>query len=144
MKEYLYQFDRYDYFLDSMKKGDGFGGEEKVCLILAPYDYELKLSGEILNKASGKGYRAEITKGGAVSLFEEEGTLLCQIGEGEGRYAEFRVEKKEKKILILFGHTETVDHYPNCDGESDRYSIKWIAERGVQFDPETLLLSVFG
>ena len=33
---------------------------------------------------------------------------------------------KDGAINVRFPVTETVDHYPNCDGEHDRYSTKTI------------------
>lgn len=31
---------------------------------------------------------------------------------------------KDGTISVRFPVTETIDHYPNCDGEHDRYSVK--------------------
>lgn len=141
MKEFVYTFIGHDYYLDSMQKGASFEGDGAVLLVIRPHDYEFKLSGEVLNRSSGKGYRIEITPHAAVRVFDEKGAFLSEIGEGEKSYREFQIQKAEEKIEVLFGHTETVDHYPNCDGEFDRYSTRWILERGVEFDPEKNLLS---
>lgn len=45
--------------------------------------------------------------------------------QGKNRY--FRmlyVSVKNGRIMVRFPVTETVDHYPNCDGEYDRYSVR--------------------
>ena len=140
MKEWKYTFVRYDYFLDSMKKGASFDGEDAVCLLLLPYDYEMKLSDEVLNQSSCKGYRLKITNRGGVSISDWESKPLCEVSEGERTFSEFQIEKKGEILFVLFGHTETVDHYPNCDGEFDRYSTDWICDFKVAFDTKAEII----
>lgn len=43
--------------------------------------------------------------------------------DGQGRdFSEFYCKVKDGVISVKFPIQEVVDHYPNCDGEYDRYS----------------------
>ena len=53
-----------------------------------------------------------------------EGTeLFRDKADGQGRYfSGFYCKVKDGVISVRFPIQEVVDHYPNCDGEYDRYS----------------------
>lgn len=133
MKEYIYSFKGGNYYPDTADSPAVFGEEERVRLIIEPCEYEIKLSGEILNKFSCKGYKAEISDKGAVNLYDYGNKLIASFDETGEKYREFRFEMKDGAFVISFGHTETVDNYPNCDGEYDRWSTRWIAEHKIKF-----------
>lgn len=132
MKEFVYSFNGSNYYLDTMKKSAAFGAEEKARLIIEPHDYELNLSGEVLRKSSCGGYKAEITDRGEVYLLDMENNPVAHYDETQKRYREFRVELKQEMLCISFGHTETVDNYPDCDGEYDRWSTRWTTDYEVK------------
>ena len=49
--------------------------------------------------------------------------LYRDKADGQGRYfSEFYCQVKDGAISVRFPIQEVVDHYPNCDGEYDRYS----------------------
>ena len=39
---------------------------------------------------------------------------------------------KQSEISVQFGSEQTIDNYPHCDGEHDRWSTKWVAEHEVK------------
>lgn len=76
-------------------------------------------------------------------FFEKEGVTLVADAHGNAVFTdedgnEIKKDKalsdrlfgsiycsvKDDAICVRFPVTETVDHYPNCDGEYDRYSVK--------------------
>ena len=49
--------------------------------------------------------------------------LFRDKADGQGRcFFEFYCEVKNGTISVRFPIQEVIDHYPNCDGEYDRYS----------------------
>lgn len=134
MKEYVFNFYRYGYFLENSNNSAPFGGEKEVKLVITPQEYELKISGEVLRKVSCKGYGIVITDRGAARFYDNQEHLLAELGETQNVFKEFKLEWKPDKILVYFGHIEEVDNYPNCDGESDRWSTSWEKEYEIVFN----------
>ncbi len=126
MKEFVYSFYRYGYFLENSKSNAAFDDEKTVKLIIKPTEYELKISDEVLKKASCKGYIIEITNKGAVRFCDVDNTLIAELNGADTEFKEFNFEWFEDKLRVCFGQTETVDNYPNCDGEYDRWSTTWV------------------
>ncbi len=61
--------------------------------------------------------------GNAVFQNAEGDEIFKDKAEGKKRYfSSIYVSVKDSKICVRFPITETIDHYPNCDGEYDRYS----------------------
>lgn len=59
--------------------------------------------------------------------------LYRDKADGQGRYfSEFYCEVRDGAISVRFPIQEVVDHYPNCDGEYDRYS--YITKDNVMID----------
>ena len=61
---------------------------------------------------------------GNAAIFDLKGGELFRAkADGRGRYfSEFYCKVKDGMISVRFPIQEIVDHYPNCDGEHDRYS----------------------
>lgn len=61
---------------------------------------------------------------GNTSFTDSEGNEVYKgKAVSENRYfSKFYVSVKDGKICVRFPVTETIDHYPNCDGEYDRYT----------------------
>ena len=129
MKEFVYKFYRYGYFLEDASSTAPFGEEKQLCLVIEPQEYELKLSGEVLRKASCPGYRIQITDCGAVRFCDYQNNLLAELEGTERQYPEFGFEWTSDALKVSFGHVETEDRYPDCDGESDRWRKVRIIER---------------
>ncbi len=63
------------------------------------------------------------TFGNAVFSDIEGNELLKGKANGKGRnFSKIYVSIKDAEICVRFPIIETIDHYPNCDGEYDRYS----------------------
>lgn len=61
--------------------------------------------------------------GNAVFADSEGNEIYKGKAEGENRYfSKIFVSVTNGKICVRFPVTETIDHYPNCDGEYDRYT----------------------
>lgn len=60
--------------------------------------------------------------GNAVLLSTDGVTLSTAKAESDRRFSEVYCLVKERTITLRFPIKETIDHYPNCDGEYDRYS----------------------
>lgn len=128
MKEFVFSYERDGYYLDNMTSSASFGGECEVRLVIKPHDYSISVSDEVLRKSECAGYIIDITNRGGAKFYDTDNSLLAEHPETESVFPEFSVVWKENKLSVCFGHTETVDHYPNCDGEHDRYSEKWITD----------------
>lgn len=61
--------------------------------------------------------------GNAVLCNTEGAELFRDKADGQGRcFFSFYCEVKDGVISVRFPIQEVVDHYPDCDGEYDRYS----------------------
>lgn len=66
----------------------------------------------------------EAADDGKAIFFDAKGVeLYKEKADGQGRcFFEFYCEVRDGIISVRFPIQEVVDHYPNCDGEYDRYS----------------------
>lgn len=71
--------------------------------------------------------------GNAVLCNTEGAELFRDKADGQGRYfSGFYCKVKDGVISVRFPIREVIDHYPNCDGEYDRYS--YITRDNVVFN----------
>lgn len=132
MKEILYTFQtRGGYLPDTPAV---FGEETQLRLTVAPHEFELKLSGQVLRSSSFRGCGIEVSSAGAVCFRDSENVLLARLPETGRKFAEVRLIWSQDRLSLEFGQEETVDNYPNCDGEYDRWSEKWVAEYTVNLN----------
>lgn len=135
MKEVVYTFDSRGCYLPDKKAV--FGTDTHIRLIIKPHDFELKISDEILRSSSCKGYIIEVSCTGDAHFYDYENNLLEKASGTEKKFAEVRFAWRQDLLQLDFGHMETVDNYPNCDGEYDRWSEEWVAEYGVNLNTAT-------
>ena len=74
---------------------------------------------------------AVITAAGEVAFYDSDNQLLEKTtvapdGDGRGCYQDVCCKAEQGKILVQFPIYSWVDHYPDCDGESDRWSARII------------------
>ena len=71
---------------------------------------------------------------GNAVLCNSDGTeLFRDKADGQGRYfSSFYCTVKDGVIRVRFPIQDVIDHYPNCDGEYDRYS--YITKDNVVFE----------
>lgn len=85
---------------------------------------------------------AVIQAKGRVEFYNMEGELLS-IGElppvesGKGVYQEICCQVVNSTIVLQFPIYEWIDHYPDCDGEYDRWSTRTIGYETITFDTAT-------
>ena len=108
---------KYDFIYDSSntlgEKCYEFKGEDRDSRI-----YSLCIFFEKEN------VRLEADVYGNAIFYDANGTELYRDkADGQGRYfCEFYCKVNGSVISVRFPIQEVVDHYPNCDGEFDRYS----------------------
>ena len=73
---------------------------------------------------SQEGVYLEADADGNAAFYNLSGTeLYREKADGQGRYfSSFYCAVKNGEISVRFPIQEEIDHYPNCDGEYDRYS----------------------
>ena len=114
-----------------------FRDDFRVKIIVEPHDVSVTVSGDLLRKTSCKGYQIEATQKGEVIFRDMEGKELCRCEEQEQAYREIRLLWKQGELSLQFGATEFIDHYPNCDGEYDRWDERWHGKYQVTLDEES-------
>lgn len=108
-----------------------FGNENQLRLVIKEHEFELKLSNEILRSSSCKGYAVEVTSNAQATFYDSNGNLIAKNNGVDGSFAQVEVAWSQDKLSLNFGRVTTIDNYPNCDGEYDRYSEKWVTEHTV-------------
>lgn len=122
MKEYVYGCVRGIYCMENLECSAAFGENEQVKLIIKPDAIE---------------YIIELTVKGGARFYDCKMNLLFEAAETEEAYEEFYFSMMNNKPNIFFGYTETIDYYPHCDGEHDRWGSKYVKERIVSYNPAT-------
>ncbi|MBQ7134121.1 MAG: hypothetical protein IJO20_06455 [Ruminococcus sp.] len=105
---------KYDYIYDSSKSV-----YEKSFEI----DSENKKSLTVFFEKEGIVLTAD-TFGNAVFEKEDGEKIKEDKAQSDRLFSSIYCSVKSGEICVRFPVTETVDHYPNCDGEYDRYSVK--------------------
>lgn len=85
----------------------------------------------MLRSTSFGGCTVVVSRTGETLFYDADGSLLASVAGVEGSFSEVRLQWKSEELTIQFGHMEEVDNYPNCDGEHDRWSSRWVADRTV-------------
>lgn len=132
MTEIIYTFNNRGVYLPDKKAK--FGGESRLRLIVKPHTFELKLSGEVIRSSSCPGYTIEVTRRGGVQFFSAQGELITSVDESDREYPQIELKWSQDEIQLCFGSIETVDYYPNCDGESDRWGEEWVTQREIKLE----------
>ena len=108
---------KYDFIYDSSK----VSGEKDYNFKREHYDSPI-FSLYILFEKENVCLEAD-ADGNAIFSDANGVELYRSKADGQGRYfSEFYCEVRDGVISVRFPIQEVVDHYPNCDGEYDRYS----------------------
>ncbi len=132
MKEIVYDFDRRGGYLSD--EAAVFGEQTHLRLIIKPHEFELKLSGEVLRSSSCKGYIIETSSNAEVNFYDANAEFIAKSAGVDRSFSQVEFSMKENLLRLSFGRFVTVDNYPNCDGEYDRWSTEWSSEYEVIFD----------
>ena len=102
---------KYDFIYDSSK-------------VSCEKDYEFKSVTSLNILLKNENVCLEVdTYGNAIFTDVNGVELYKDKADGQGRYfCEVYCKVKDGIISVRFPIQEVVDHYPNCDGEYDRYS----------------------
>lgn len=132
MKEVIYTFNNRGCYMPD--KAVTFEKESHIRLIIEPHEFELKISDEIIRSSSCKGYIIEASHKGEVFFYDYEKNLLAKANETQMQFEEIRFSWEQNILSLDFGRIETVDYYPNCDGEYDRWGKKWVTQHLVTLE----------
>ena len=102
---------KYDFIYDS-------------SMVSGERNYEFKSSASLYVFFAKENVCLEVDACGNAIFTDANGTELYRDkADGQGRYFfEACCKVKGGVISVRFPIQEVVDHYPNCDGEYDRYS----------------------
>ncbi len=132
MKEVLYKYNNSGaYFTESETV---FGNDTEMKLIIEPHKFSISVGGDVLRNTSFDGCTIIVSNSGEVVFYDNDNNILGKTDGCDELYKEVKFVWEQDCISVLFGQTETVDYYPNCDGEYDRYGKEWITNRLVTFD----------
>ena len=140
MKELVYVFYGRGGYLSTAKTV--FDGETQMRFLIKPHTYEMKLSDEVIRSSSCEEYRITVSNKGAVCFHDREDNVLAEVEETQTAFAEARFQWRQDLLTVNFGHMETVDNYPNCDGEYDRWDEVWRTERSVAYQTKEKRIEV--
>ena len=132
MKEILYKYNNSGMYTNECDTS--FGSETQMKIIAEPHEFSISISGDVLRSSSFDGCIAVVSCDGEAAFYDNDNNLICKSDKGNCCYKEARFQWKQGSVSILFGHVETVDYYPNCDGEHDRWGEEWITDRKVTLD----------
>ena len=134
MKEIIYRFHSRGTYEAS--DSTSFADETHYKLVAEPHDFSLAIGGEVLRKTSFEGCEVTVSREGGVVFCTLGGKELGRADACGQAFAQVRLEWKPGTVTVLFGSVETVDYYPNCDGEHDRWGTEWVTRRSVTLDWE--------
>ena len=127
MREIVYQFNSRGTY--ETADSTLFGGEDQLRLVATPHAFSLAIGNEVLRDTSFGGCAVTVSRDGEVIFCDTDGNELGRAEKGDCTYQHARLAWKQDRLSVLFGCYETVDHYPDCDGEHDRWSTRWVTER---------------
>lgn len=131
MREIVYEFNTLGAY--ETKDSTVFGEDNELKIIVKPHNFSLKVGDEVLRESSESGYSIIVSSLGEAVLYDEDGKEIAKAAPGDTQYCEVRLFWNSGVFSLQFGRVETVDNYPNCDGEYDRWSEQWVKGREVSF-----------
>lgn len=89
-----------------------------------------------------EGYSIQAEADGSVRVYGPQNGLLGAVGPCGGPYRQVSATLEPQTLKVWFLHRETVDHYPDCDGEYDRWSERLVEDRVIALDRESNTVTV--
>lgn len=129
MREIIYKYDNRGLY--QTDDNTSFAGDSHIKIIVEPHDFSIAIGGEVLRSTSYDGGMVIVSCEGEVVFCDNEDNIIGRADKSEDCYAEVRLEWKQDFLSIQFGRIDTVDYYPNCDGEYDRWGKEWVTQRSV-------------
>lgn len=131
-REILYKFNTLGTY--ETTDDTNFKDESHLKLIIEPHDFSVAIGGEILRKFSCLRYSVLVSNKGQAVFYDSEDNILYTTQESDRDFVKVILKWSQDLITIQFGYICTVDNYPNCDGESDRWTTKWVVDREIKFN----------
>ncbi len=129
MREILYKFANRGAYVT--EQDTAFGEDLQLKLTVEPHDFSLAVGGEVLRSSSFAGCSVIVSNAGEAVFYDAAEREIARAEAGADSYKKVILHWQQDALSLEFGHVETVDNYPNCDGESDRWSTEWIVQRTV-------------
>ena len=129
MKQITYNFENRGVY--SPDQDAKFGGDSHLKLIVNPHDFSLSVSGETLRSSSCGAYSIIVSRNGETCFYDAGDKLIAKADGTDREFAEVKLKWSQDKLELSFGCWCTVDYYPNCDGEHDRWGTEWDTQRTV-------------
>ena len=126
MKEYVFTYQYDGYYLENGGNTVTFGEDDRVCLVVTPHQYEIQVGDRVVRSSSCDAYRIEVNHFGGACFYDSDGKTVASFEEEESTYPQCQLRFTSETLGVAFGHTETVDNYPHCDGEHDRWDTRWV------------------
>ena len=140
MREIIYRYaNRGMYYTEDRTV---FGEDTQLKLVVEPHAFSLAVDGQLLRSSEFAGASVLVSCEGEALFCDREGNELAHAPKGADTYREVRLVWEQGFVSVQFGYMATVDYYPNCDGESDRWGQEWVCERMVTLDWENRSLQV--
>lgn len=119
-----------------------FGSDDALTLTVEPHDFSIAIGSEVLRESSCGGYEIEVFRDGETAFYDAAHALLARTDKGTGSYRQVKLVWKQDILTLQFGRVATVDYYPNCDGEHDRWGKEWETQRAVTLNLQDNSLTV--
>lgn len=132
MKEIIYKYNNLGLY--ETDDDTSFGEHEQIRIIMEAHDFSLQIGNEVLRASKSDRYIITVSKNGEAFFCDENGSLLAHSEKGNDTYRKVVLVWEKGIISIQFGYVDTVDYYPNCDGESDRWGYIWTPQHAVELD----------
>lgn len=132
MREILYKYNTLGLY--QTEDDTAFGGEEQLKIVVEPHDFSLAIGDEVLRNTAYDGGAVVVSRDGGVVFYDAAGAVIAEAEKGDTCYEQVHLGWKPDCLTVEFGQVQTVDYYPNCDGEHDRWGEEWVAHHTVALD----------
>ncbi len=129
MKNIIYYYSSLGKYIT--EQNTAFGEEREMSITVRPHEFSIAVGGDTLRQSACGAYEILVSVDGAAVIRDENGAVLAEADKTDTTYNEARIDWEPGALSVTFGCMVTVDYYPDCDGESDRYGEKWVTQRAV-------------
>lgn len=129
MRDIVYKYDTLGQYITA--DSTVFGEDKQLKLVALPHDFSIAVGGEVLRHSSFDGGAVVVSQNGEAVFYDNAGSEIARADKTDSTFRQVKLLWKKDALTVEFGCVETVDNYPNCDGEYDRWSERWNAGRTV-------------
>ncbi len=129
MKEIIYKYNNRGLY--QTEQDTSFNEYTYIKITVEPHQFSMAIGNEVLRSTSFDGCIAIVSCEGEVTFYDNKNNIIAKTDKSERCFEKVNLKWETNMISIQFGHISTVDYYPNCDGEFDRWGQEWVTEREV-------------